>query len=292
MCWTLKPGACRALLLQDEDPDAAADWTLLKPLIAWLDKEVNEKHKFKLIAALQQRQHKNAKDFLDCCKTAWYGLLRKIRATYATEAEKAAHDSTRNECIECMFICSMHNAVRLAVEQIARNTDTLETTLAAAVQYKSAINTGVAKPGQTQRYGIAALGITGSSSAALSAPQSAPGPAGMHEMKQELAAISSALAALGVLKKGGKPKPPGGQPRGPRKPAPAGPAGGAGAGRSTSEVLGPVYMRDWIKCYLCRQWGHHIAAECTRTPQEIDNLTPGGKLPPSRPAKDTLFNPN
>jgi hypothetical protein len=35
----------------------------------------------------------------------------------------------------------------------------------------------------------------------------------------------------------------------------------------------------------------HIAAECTRTQQEIDNLTPGAKLPPSGPAKDTLFNP-
>jgi hypothetical protein len=191
-----------------------------------------------------------------------------------------------------MFICGMCKDVRLAVEQIAGNTDTLETALAAAVQYESAINTGVAKPGQAQRYGVAALEITGSSSAALSAPQSAPGPAGMHEMKQELAAISSALAALGVQKKGGKPKPPGGQPKGPRKPAPSGAADGAGTGRSTSEALGLVYMRDWIKCYLCRQWGQHIAVECTRMPQEIDNLTPGGKLPPSGPAKDTMFNPN
>jgi hypothetical protein len=67
----------------------------------------------------------------------------------------------------------------------------------------------------------------------------------MQEMKNELAAISSALAALGVHKKGGKPKPPGGTPpRGPRKPAPGSTAGGAGAGRSTSDALGPVYARD------------------------------------------------
>jgi hypothetical protein len=100
------------------------------------------------------------------------------------------------------------------------------------------------------------------------------------------------LAALGVAKKGAKQKPTGGQPRGPRKAAPAGAAGGAGAGRSTLEALGLVYARDWIKCYMCRQWGQHIAAECTRTQQEIDNLTPGGKLPPSGLAKDSLFNPN
>jgi hypothetical protein len=42
----------------------------------------------------------------------------------------------------------------------------------------------------------------------------------MQGMKQELAAITSALAALGVQKKGGKPKLLGGQPRGPRKAAP------------------------------------------------------------------------
>jgi hypothetical protein len=66
-----------ALLLQDEDPDAAADWKLLKPqLIERFDKAVNETHKFKLIAALQQRQTESSKDFLDRCKTAWYGLLR------------------------------------------------------------------------------------------------------------------------------------------------------------------------------------------------------------------------
>jgi hypothetical protein len=115
----------------------------------------------------------------------------------------------------------------------------------------------------------------------------------MQEMKNELAAILSALAALGVQKKGGKLKPPGGAlPRGPRKPAPGRTAGGAGAGCSTSDTLAPVYARDWIKCYMCRQWGQHIAAECTRTQQEIDNLTPGAKLPPSGPAKDTLYNPN
>jgi hypothetical protein len=49
-----------ALLLQDEDPDAAADWKLLKPLlIERFDKAVNETHKLKLIAALQQRQNEN-----------------------------------------------------------------------------------------------------------------------------------------------------------------------------------------------------------------------------------------
>jgi hypothetical protein len=152
-------------------------------------------------------------------------------------------------------------------------------------------NTGNQIQGGAQRYGVAAFEIMGSSAA--SAPQSAPGAAGMQELKHELATFLLALAALRVQKKGGKPKPPGGAPpRGPRKPAPSGTAGGAGAGRSTSEALGPVYTRDWIKCYMCRQWGQHIEAECTRTQQEIENLTPGAKLPPSGPAKDTLFNPN
>jgi hypothetical protein len=135
-----------------------------------------------------------------------------------------------------MFICGMRNDMRMAVESIAGNTNLFDTAPAAAVQYESAMNTGGAKQGGAQSYGVTALEITGSSSAALSAPQAAPGPAGMHEMKQKLAAISSALAALGVQKKGRKPKPHEGQPKGPRKPAPAGAAGGAGTGRSTSEA--------------------------------------------------------
>jgi hypothetical protein len=207
-----------ALLLQDEDPDAAADWKLLQPLlIERLDKALNETHKFKLIAALQQRQTESSKDFLDRCKTACYGLLRKLRTKYTTEPEKAVHNDTRNECIICMFICGMRNDIRMAVKSIAGNTNSLETALAAAVQYESAMNTGTHKQGEAQRYGVAALEITESSAA--SAPQSAPGAAGMQEMKHELAANLSALAALGVQKKGGKPKPTGGAPpRGPRKP--------------------------------------------------------------------------
>jgi hypothetical protein len=55
-----------ALLLQDEKPDAAASWKLLHLLlIKRLDKVVNETQKFKLIAALQQRQNKSSKDFLE-----------------------------------------------------------------------------------------------------------------------------------------------------------------------------------------------------------------------------------
>jgi hypothetical protein len=131
------------LLLQDEDPDAAADWKLLQPLlIERFDKVVNETQKLKLIAALQQRQTESSKDFLDQCKTAWYGLLRKFRTKYTTDAEKAAHYDTRNECIKCMFICGMQNDLRMAVELIVGNTNLLETALAAAVQYKLAINTG------------------------------------------------------------------------------------------------------------------------------------------------------
>jgi hypothetical protein len=281
-----------ALLLQDKDPDAAADWKLLQPLlIERFDKVVNETQK-KLIAALQQRQTESSKDFLDRCKTAWYGLVRKLRTKYATDVEKAAHNDTLNECIKCMFICGMQNNIRMAVESIAGNTNSLDTALAAAVQYESAMNIGGQKQGGAQRYGqVAAIESTGS--AAASASSSAPRAAGMQEMKNELAAISSALAALNVQKKGGKPKPPGGAPpRGPRKPAPGSTAGKAGAGRLTSDALGPVYARDWIKCFMCRQWGQHIAAECTRTQQECDNLTPGAKLPPSGPAKDLLFNPN
>jgi hypothetical protein len=139
---------------------------------------------------------------------------------------------------------------------------------------------------------VAALEITKSSDAAVSA-SSSNGPAGMQEMKNELAAISSALAAIGVQKKGGKPKPPGGAPpRGPRKQPTGSAAGGAGAGRSTLDALGPIYACDWIKSYMCRQWVQHIAAECTRRQQEFDKLTPGAKLPPSGAAKDSLFNPN
>jgi hypothetical protein len=109
----------------------------------------------------------------------------------------------------------------------------------------------------------------------------------------ELAAIKSALAAIGVQKKGRKPKPPGGAvPRGPRKQPTGSAAGRAGTGRSMSDALGPIYARDWIKCYMCRQWGQHIAAECTRTQQECDKLTLGAKLPPFRAAKNLLFNPN
>jgi hypothetical protein len=59
-----------------------------------------------------------------------------------------------------------------------------------------------------QRYGqIAAVQVTGEENAAAQA--SSPAAAGMQEMKAELAAITSALAAIGA-KKGGKGKPPGG----------------------------------------------------------------------------------
>ncbi len=54
-----------ALLLQDEDTDAAADWKLSKALlIERFDKAVNKTHKFKLLAAMQQIQTNNAKDCL------------------------------------------------------------------------------------------------------------------------------------------------------------------------------------------------------------------------------------
>jgi hypothetical protein len=202
-----------ALLLQDEKPASAASWLLLKPLLPErFDKVFNETQKFKLIAALQQRQNKSSKDFLDRCKTAWYGLLRKLRTKYTEEVEKNTHDETRNECIKCMYICGPWNDIRMAVESIAGNTLTLETALTAAVQYESALVTGSGsgghqKQGGAQRYGVAALQIAGDENAAAPAsPQT--NPAGMHEMKAELAAISSALAAISG-KKGGKAKPPG-----------------------------------------------------------------------------------
>jgi hypothetical protein len=166
-----------------------------------------------------------------------------------------------------MFICGMRNDVRMAVKSIAGNTNSLETALAAAVQYESAMNIGGQKQGGAERYGqVAAVEITRSSAAAASASSSATGAAGMQEMKNELAAISSAQAAIGVQKRGEKRKPPGGAPpRGPRKQPTGSTAGGAGAGGSMSDALGPVYARDWIKCYMCRQWGQHIAAECNRS---------------------------
>jgi hypothetical protein len=121
-----------ALLLQDKKPASAASWKLLQPLLLdRFDKVVNETQKFKLIAALQQRQIESSKDFLDRCKTAWYGLLRKLRTKYTEKIEQDMHDETRNECIKCMFICGMQNDVRMAVESITGNTNTLDTALTA-----------------------------------------------------------------------------------------------------------------------------------------------------------------
>jgi hypothetical protein len=283
-----------ALLLQDEKPASVASWKLLQPLLLQrFDKVVNKTQKFKLIAALQQRQNESSKDFLDRCKTAWYGLLRRLITKYTEQIETETHDETRNECIKCMFICGMRNDVRMAVESVARNTNMLETALTAGVHYELALNIG---GGQKQRgahrYGqLAALQVTGDENAAAQASSSSL-TAGMQDMKAELAAIMSALASIGV-KKGGKGKPPGdAAPRGPRKPPSDSTAGGAGAGRSTADAMGPQHARNWIKCYNCRQWGQHIATECTRTQAECDKLTPGAKLPPSGPARDSLFNPN
>jgi hypothetical protein len=123
-----------ALLLQDEKPASAASWALLKPLLLdRFDKVVSKTQKFKLIAALQQRQNKSSKDFLDLCKTAWSGLLRKLRMKYTEKVETDVHDKTRNECI-----CGLRNDIRMAGESIVGNTLTLETALTAAVQYESA----------------------------------------------------------------------------------------------------------------------------------------------------------
>jgi hypothetical protein len=109
-----------------------------------------------------------------------------------------------------MFICGMRNDVRMAVESIAGNTNTLETALAAAVRYESALNIGGQKQGGAHRYGqLAALQVTRDKNAAAQASSSSGSAAGVHEMKAELAAITSALASIGVQKKGGKGKPPG-----------------------------------------------------------------------------------
>jgi hypothetical protein len=90
-----------ALLLQGKKPASAASWLLLKPLLLdRFDKVVNETQKFKLIAALQQRQNESSKDILDRCKTAGYGLLRKLRTKYTEKVETDVHDETRNECIK------------------------------------------------------------------------------------------------------------------------------------------------------------------------------------------------
>jgi hypothetical protein len=242
-----------SILLQDEDPAAAASWELLQPLlIARLDIAVNKTHKYRLISALQQRQHENAKDFLNRCKTAWYELLRRNRATYRTDPEKAAHDSTRKECIKCMFVSGISNKVRLAVEQIAGNTETLKTAaLAAAVQYKSAINVGVVKPGQALRYGVSAIEVTGGIISIFVSTASFSRTCRNFGDEARASSLTSALVALKVRKKGWKQKLPGGQARGPREAAPAGAAGRAGAGRSTSEALGPVYLRVyWQRLHL------------------------------------------
>jgi hypothetical protein len=55
-----------ALLLQDEKPASAASWKLLQPLLLdRFNKVVNETQKFKLIAALQQRQNESSKDSVE-----------------------------------------------------------------------------------------------------------------------------------------------------------------------------------------------------------------------------------
>jgi hypothetical protein len=64
---------------------------------------------------------------------------------YTSDIEKAAHDDTRNECIKCMFICGMRNDIRMAVDSNAGKTKSLETALAAAVQYESTMNIGGTK---------------------------------------------------------------------------------------------------------------------------------------------------
>jgi hypothetical protein len=119
---------------------------------------------------------------------------------------------------------------------------------------KDALITGGGKQGGAHRYGqVAALEITGSENATVPS-SSSNGSAGMQEMKMELPAITSALVAIGVQKKGGKGKPPeGAPPKGPRKQLPGSRAGRAGAGRSTADALGRQHARDWIKCYNCRQ---------------------------------------
>jgi hypothetical protein len=111
-----------------------------------------------------------------------------------------------------MFICGMRNNVRMAVESIAGNTNMLETALMAVVHYESALNIGGGqKQGGAHRYGqLAALQVKGDENAAAQASSSSSA-AGMQDMKAELAAITSALASIGV-KKGGKGKPPGGAP--------------------------------------------------------------------------------
>jgi hypothetical protein len=87
-----------------------------------------------------------------------------------------------------------------------------ETALAAAVHYESALNIGGQKHGGAHRYGqLALLQVTGDENAAAQASSSGGSAAGMQDMKAELAAITSALASIGV-KKGGKGKPPGGAP--------------------------------------------------------------------------------
>jgi hypothetical protein len=50
-----------------------------------------------------------------------------------------------------MFICGMRNNIRMAIKSIAGNTDSLETALAAAVQYELAMNIGRQKQGGAQR---------------------------------------------------------------------------------------------------------------------------------------------
>jgi hypothetical protein len=154
---------------------------------------------------------------------------------------------------------------------------------------------GGQKQGGAQRYGqVAAMQVTGDENAAVQASSPA---AGMKDMKAELAAITSALAAIGA-KKGGKGKPPGGAPprgrsgKGAKKPADW-QHGRRGRRRTLDRQRdGPTACKGLDQVLPLPPMG---AAHCGRMHKDASRVRQThtrAKLPPSGPARDSLFNPN
>ncbi len=94
---------------------------------------------------------------------------------------------------------------------------------------------------------------------------------------ESIKALQKEIAAVSALNKGGK----------------SGGKTGNATGGKKKKPLGdtPVHQRtSWMRCHKCKQWGLHMARECTRTAAEIGNLTPGEeKTKPAGQAFDTLF---
>jgi len=101
----------------------------------------------------------------------------------------------------------------------------------------------------------------------------------------QLAALQKEIAAINAFNKGGK--------KGKKKDDKKQDATTAQKRPRIQDI--PVHQRTtWIRCHACKQWGMHMARECTRTASEISMLSPQDeKVKPTTQAHDRLFpNPN